>query len=167
MFIESYFWSQISECVLIMCLCQTKFWNQLIRIWHRQTAFREIAMGFNIWSVTSFNYVTLNWNVTIVFPVKHEQLFATHKSIQFHLLEDGPCLCLRWTGMFSLLSRAAQMQSATGSVIPGYRRGHWRTVPSCWQCIHSSPHAYFWSFSQLQKNLTKLYSRLNIREINL
>lgn len=123
MFIKKYFWSQLSQCVLIMHLFQTKLWNQLIRIKHRPLL-KKLQRGL----IDAFNYVTLNWNATISFPVKREQLFATHKSIQFHLLKDGPCLCLRWTGMFSMLSRAAQMQSATGSVIPGYRRGHWRTV---------------------------------------
>lgn len=112
MLLKLYCWSQLSQCALIMHLFQTKFWNQLIRIWYRPTSLQEIALGFNSLSVTSFNYVTLNWNITIFFPVKHE-LFATHKSIQSHLLKDGPCWCLRRAGMLSFLSRAAQMQFAT------------------------------------------------------
>lgn len=49
-----------------MHLFQTKFWNQLIRIWHRWIS-QEIAMGFNIWTVISLNYGTPNWKVTIFF----------------------------------------------------------------------------------------------------
>lgn len=164
MFKKLYCWSQLSQCALIMHLLQTKFWNQFIRVWHRPTSFQEIALGFNILSVTSFHYVTLNWNITIFFPMKHEQLFATHKSIQSHFLKDGPCWRVRRAGMLSLLSRAAQMQFATGSAIAGYSRGHWRTVGNVSTAVLTSTFEVSVSY---KKNLTKFYFRLNIREISL
>lgn len=56
------------------------------------------------------------------------------------------------------------MQFATGSVIPGYSRGHWRTVGNVSTAVLM--HTFEVSVSY-KKNLTKLYSRLNTREISL
>lgn len=163
MFTKLYCWSQLSQCPFIMHIFQTKFWNQLIRIWHRPTSLQEIALELNILSVTSFNHVTLNWNITIFFPVKHEQLFATPKSIQSHLLKDGPCWCLRRAGMLSFLSRAAQMQFAT-------EVWHQNTAEATGEQLDTYPQqspCLLLKFQSVTKNLTKLYPRLNRREISL
>lgn len=125
MFIKLYFWSQF---VLIMHLFQTKFWNQLIRIWHRPTAFQEIAMGFNIWSMTHLSIMSLLIGRSPFLSLWNVNNFCNSQEHSIAFAERWSLFVLRMDSMFSFLRGAAQMQCATGSVVPRYRRGHWRTA---------------------------------------